>query len=151
MEAKFVLQCKIQLLSATLFVFCMEEEGQSNWELKNIIYSDAEKSSMKLFCTLSQKYILKFQLQNCVGKKKLAHMTNNQYFCIMFCFLSVCRVSKMYCHALLCSIHSKEKNKCCNWKRSAISTSLCNPKDKCSLRILLFIVLITNPLTIQHW
>lgn len=90
----------------------MEEEGQSNWEVKNIIYNDAEKSSMKLFCTLSQKYILKFQLQNCVGKKKLAHMTNRiSIFALCFAFcLFAGSVRCIVMHFYLASIQRRKIN-----------------------------------------
>lgn len=44
--------------------------------MKNVFYSEVEKTPRKPFYTSSHKYILKFQLQNSVAKRKLAHMTS---------------------------------------------------------------------------
>lgn len=70
------------------------------------------KSSMRLFCTLSLKYILKFQLQNCAGKRKLAHITTRigvSVCCFAF-WLFAGSVGRIVMHLYLAPIQRREIN-----------------------------------------
>jgi len=81
--------------------------------MKYVFYSAVgKKSSRKLFCALSHKYILKFQLQNCVGRRKLAHMTSKTgiYTYSSAFWLFTGSVGRTVMHFYIASIHRRKRN-----------------------------------------
>lgn len=111
-----------------ILYFEWRKKGRAIEKLRIFFTVMQQKSAMELFCALSHKYILKFQLQICVSKRELALMTSKLVYFYVVLFSGCLQGPK---DVLSCTIHSKGKNKGCKWNSNAV---LCNPKDKCWLR-----------------